>query len=222
MADQPTSDTQQRAASLLAGIAALAFDTVIVYILALRISGTLVSLWFAWAPRLFQISTITRPGDWYLQHLELMSIIPAFVAGYIDLGRIVPALLGGLIKERHATSAAMWTWTIPTSVLIYKMLQYQAPTSVLVGSSMSAFRYFLDIQRVMPTFATLLASDPIRLLRQMTITAPFYAGIAYSLGALFHRYQILTKLFTFEKPEETLTTDNGGQATPAPPSSAQD
>jgi hypothetical protein len=48
-----------------------------------------------------------------------------------------------------------------------------------------------------------LASDPVRVLAQMTITAPFYAGIAYSLGALASKHQLLTKLFTFEKHDET-------------------
>jgi hypothetical protein len=222
MADPATSNHQELAAALFASVGAFALDTVIVYTLALRVSGTLVSVWFAWAPRLFQISTIVRPVDWYLQHLELMTIIPALAAGYIDVGRIVPALLGGLIKERRRTSAAMWAWSIPTGVLIYRLLQYHAPTSVLVGSSMSAFKYFFDIQRVMPTFANLLASDPVRLLRQMTITAPFYAGFAYSLGAIFQRYRILNKLFSFEKPEEAPPSDASDQSTPAPPSSAPD
>jgi len=191
-------------ASLLAGIGTFAVDTLIVYILALRVSGTLVSFWFAWVPRLLQIWTIVRPGDWYMQHLELMTIVPALMAGYIDVGRIVPAFLGGLIKERRTNSAAMLAWMIPTSVLIYKMLQYRSPTSVLAGNSMSAFRYFFDIQRTMPTFAQLLAGDPVRLAQQLTVTAPFYAGIAYSLGALFHRYGILTKLFIFERLEENI------------------
>jgi hypothetical protein len=222
VANPPNSGIQESIASLLAGIAAFAFDTVIVYILALRVSAILVSFWFAWVLRLFQISTMVRPGDWYMQHLELMTIVPALVAGYIDIGRIVPALLGGLIKERRATSGAMWAWSVPTIVLIYKMLQYHAPTSVLIGSSMSALRYFFDIQRVMPTFANLLASDPVRLLQQMTVTAPFYAGIAYSLGVLFHKYQIPAKLFSFEKPEETLPTETADQATPASPSSSPD
>lgn len=209
-------------ASLLAGIATFAVDTLVVYILALRVSGTLVSLWFAWVPRLLQISTIVRPGDWFMQHLELMTIGPALVAGYIDVGRIVPAFLGGLIKERRTNPAAILAWMIPTSVLIYKMLQYRSPASVLAGNSMPAFRYFFDIQRTMPTFAQLLAGDPVRLAQQMTVTAPFYAGSAYSLGALIHRYGILTKLFIFERPEETSPTDTGDQTTPASPSSSPD
>jgi hypothetical protein len=222
MADPATRDYLERVASLLASLGAFALDTVLVYTLALRVSGTLVSLWFAWAPRLFLISTIVRPGDWYLQHLEWITIIPAFAAGYIDVGRIVPALLGGLIKARRATSAAAWAWIIPTMVLIYKMLQYHAQSSVLVGTSMSAFRYFFEIRREMPTLPNLLASDPVRLLGQMTVTAPFYAGIAYSLGALAQQHRIFIRLFSFEKPEEAPLPDASDQTTPASPSSSLD
>jgi hypothetical protein len=222
MADATTNNYQERAASVLASAGAFALDTLIVYTLALRVSGTLVSLWFALAPRLFQISTIVRPGDWYLQHLELMTIIPALAAGYVDIGRTVPALLGGLIKPKRATSAAAWAWAIPTTILIYKMLQYHAQSSVLVGTSMSAFRYFFEIRREMPTLPNLLASDPVRLLGQMTVTAPFYAGIAYSLGALAQQYRIFIRLFSFEKPEEAPLPDASDQTTPASPSSSLD
>jgi len=55
----------------------------------------------------------------------------------------------------------------------------------------------------MPTFANPLASDPVRVLAQISITAPFYAGVAYSLGALVSKHQLLIKLFTFEKHGET-------------------
>jgi hypothetical protein len=34
------------------------------------------------------------------------------------------------------------------------------------------------------------------------VTAPFYAGVAYSVGALASKYDVLAKLFTFEKHDE--------------------
>jgi hypothetical protein len=37
---------------------------------------------------------------------------------------------------------------------------------------------------------------------QMSVTAPFYAGVAYSAGALASKYDVLAKLFTFEKHDE--------------------
>jgi hypothetical protein len=222
MADPVIADPHKRKLSQFAWVGAFALDTLIVYTLALHVSGTLVSLWFAWAPRLFQISSIVRPSDWYLQHLEWMTVVPALLAGYIDIGRIVPALFGGLIKGRRNTCVAMWAWTIPTIILAYKMLLYHAPSSVLFASSMSTFRYFFDIQRVMPTFSSPFAGDTVRLVQQMTLTAPFYAGVAYSLGAVSYRYQIVAQLFSFEKPDETLPTDSTELPTPVSPSSAVD
>ena len=71
---------------------------------------------------------------------------------------------------------------------------------------MSAIKYFFDIQEVMPTMSNLFASDSIRVVEQMTVTAPFYAGIAYSLGALGSKHQLLKKLFTAEKHDEPPTS----------------
>jgi hypothetical protein len=44
-------------------------------------------------------------------------------------------------------------------------------------------------------------SDPVW--AQFSVTAPFCAGVAYSLGALASKHQVLTKPFTFERHEET-------------------
>ena len=162
--------------------------TVTIYIFAVHVSPWLVGRWFAWVMPMLQISTVTPAADWYLQHLELVSIFPAVVAGYLVV--------------RQPDSVAPWAWSIPAVVLAYKMLQYQPPSSVLVGTSMSAFRYFFEIERVMPTMRYATPSDPVRVLVQMTITAPFYAGVAYSLGAWVSKRRLLVKLFSFGKPEE--------------------
>jgi hypothetical protein len=39
-----------------------------------------------------------------------------------------------------------------------------------------------------------ICGDPVRVVAQLFVTAPFYAGIAYSLGALSSKYKLLTKL----------------------------
>jgi hypothetical protein len=70
--------------------------------------------------------------------------------------------------------------------------------------------------------ATLGYSDPVRYLRQLTRIAPFYAGIADSFGALANRYQILVKLFSFEKPEGTPPIDDGRQSGLVSPSASPD
>ncbi len=177
-------------------------NTLLVYACALHVSEMLVGRWFAWFAPIFNTPSNVAPADWYLQHLELVTIITAFVGGYIDLGRFLPALVGRGIAARRPASAATWVWILPTAELLYKMLQFRAPSSVLFGSSMSAFKYFFDIQKVMPTFANPLASDPIRVLAQMSVTAPFYAGVAYSLGALASEHGVLTTLFTFKRHTE--------------------
>jgi hypothetical protein len=64
---------------------------------------------------------------------------------------------------------------------------------------MSAFKYFFDIQQVMPTLENSLATDPVRVLAQMSVTAPSYAGLAYSLGELAWNRGLLAALFKLEK-----------------------
>jgi hypothetical protein len=183
-------------------IPAFALHTAIVYTCALQFSMFLVGRWFAWVAPILQISSGVPPADWYLQHFELVIIVPALLAGYINVARFVPAIVGRPVWDSRFDSAISWAWSVPAAVLLYRMLQYHAPSSVLFGSSMTAMKYFFDIQKVMPTWANPLASDPTRVAAQMFVTAPFYAGVAYSLGALVSKHELLIKVFTFEKHEE--------------------
>ena len=170
-------------------------NSIVVYACAVRLSPVLVARWFAWVAPIVGFPSGILPTDWYLQHLELATVVTALVAGHIDLGRFLPAMVGKKIRQWRSDSAATWAWIVPCAVLLYRMLAFHAPSSVLYGSSMSAFRYFFEIQRVMPTFRNPLASDPVRALAQMFVTAPFYAGISYSLGAIAWRYQLLQAVF---------------------------
>ena len=159
----------------------LGLHTIAVYSCAVELSPWLVGRWSAWVAPSLGISTLTPAGDLYLQHLELATILPALIAGYL--------------AARRPISVAVWAWCAPAAVLAYKMLQYHGPSSVLIPTSSSAFKYFFGIQPVMPTMLNLTATDPVRVLAQMTITAPFYAGVAYSLGALASKRNLLTKFF---------------------------
>jgi hypothetical protein len=163
------------------------------------LSVILVGRWFAWVAPALNIPRGIAPADWYLRHLEVVTIVPALIAGYIDLVRILPATVGKQIGEWRSGSAGAWAWAIPTAVLVFRMLTFHTPSSVLFGTSMSAFKYFFDIQQNMPTFANPLASDPVRVLAQMSVTAPFYAGLAYSLGALLWKHRELAMLFKREQ-----------------------
>ena len=167
-----------------------ALNTVTVYVCANHVSPMLVGRWFAWVGPVVGAPVSGSPGDWYLKHLEVMTIVPALIAGYFDLPRFLPAIVGRQISRRFSGSVATWAWVVPVGLLIYRMLTFNSPSSVLFGSSMSAFRYFFDIQQTMPDIVRgEFGSDPVRLLKQMTLTAPFYAGIAYSLGALAWKFK---------------------------------
>jgi hypothetical protein len=167
----------------------------------MHLSQWLVFHWFGWVVPLLHVSSRIPATDWYLQHFELTTILPALVVGYVNVELILPGMIRNFMHDGEHSMAA-WAWMFPTLVLLYRMLEYHAPSSVLFGSSMTATRYFFDIQKVMPTWQNLLASDPTRVWAQMSVTAPFYAGIAYSLGALASKHHVLTKLFMFEKHNE--------------------
>ena len=191
--------------SLLGLAAAFGIHTVVVYTSAVQLSPWLVFHWFGWVAPILQISINVPATDWYLQHLEIVSIVPAVILGYLNVTRFFPVTIRSYIGEVPSDSIALWAWCVPALVLSCKMLLYHAPSSVLYGTSMSAIKYFLDVQKSMPTMSNPFASDPIRVLEQMTVTAPFYAGIAYSFGALASKHQLLTKLLTPEKHEEPTT-----------------
>src|ERR1700730_17727715 len=107
-------------------IPAVALHTAIVYTCALQISGFLVGRWFAWVAPVLQISNSVPPLDWYLQHFEVVIIVPALVAGYVIVSRFVPALVGRPIWETRFDSGITWAWCVPALVLLYRMLQYHA------------------------------------------------------------------------------------------------
>jgi hypothetical protein len=192
--------------SLLAYAVAVIVHTLVAYACALRLSQWLVFHWFGWIAPLLHTTIRIPATDWYLQHFELVTVIPALVIGYLNVVRFLPAVVREYLHESRTGSAAFWTWTIPTLMLLHRMLQYHAPSSVLYGSSMTAIRYFFDIQKVMPTFSNPLASDPERVWAQMSVTAPFYAGVAYSLGVVASKHSLATKLFVFEKKDESTPT----------------
>lgn len=171
-----------------ARIVSFAIHTLAAYACALYVSPWLVGRWFNWAVPIMHISLTTKQLDWYLQHLEIVTIIPALIVGYVSYAVTSPV----------SPTAAVWVWIVPALVLTYRMLQFHSPHSVLIGSSMSALRYYFDIMKVMPTRENFLVTDPARVLAQEFVTAPFYSGAAYSLGAWLRR----------KRPLKALSRDN--------------
>lgn len=181
--------------SLILWLGLFLLDTFLVYVCAIHLSPTLVGRLFAWIVPALGIRSSMPPADWYSRHLELATIFPAFIAGYIDLGRFLPATIGKQIATWRSGSAASRAWMIPTAFLLWGLMTFHAPSSVLYGSSMSAFGYYFNIQHVVPTLSNILASDPVRLRSQMFVTAPFYAGVAFSVGALVWNHRLLPRVF---------------------------
>jgi hypothetical protein len=123
----------------------------------------------------------TAYSDYYLQLLELVSILPALAVGYIVC--------------RYFRKLATWAWILPTVILSYKLLTFTDPqSSVFISHPLSRFSYYFVIVRLTPTFTDLRGSDPIRLVQQMTVVAPFYSGVAYSIGALLESHKMLERI----------------------------
>lgn len=94
----------------------------------------------------------TRRTDYWLQHLELVSIIPALVFG--------------ALVARYFQKVASWAWVVPTIILSYRLLTFNATNASVLTSGDSSFRfsYYFVIQRHMPTFSRSfgLGGDPAR------------------------------------------------------------
>jgi hypothetical protein len=143
----------------------------------------LLSRWFVWILPLVGSSPSTPRADYWLQHLEVVSIIPALVLG--------------VVIARHFEKLATWAWAVPTIILSYKLLTFtDSNASVLASAdSWSRFSYYFVIQQHMPTFSNLgLSGDPVRVAHQTAVTIPFYSGIAYSIGALLTKYKAIDRI----------------------------
>ena len=169
-------------------------------------SFSVVGVSLVWLDRTQTSDVDQHPGSGLVLAAFRVSDNPSGACGWLPgRSRFLPPTVLISLHEERSGSIAPWVWSVPTIVLLYRMLIFHAPSSVLVGASMTALKYFFDIRKVMPTWANPLASDPVRVWAQMSITGPFYAGLAYSLGALASKHQLLTKLVTFEKHEEAAT-----------------
>jgi hypothetical protein len=203
----------------------LLLHTLTVYMLAIYISPVLVGRWFAWGLPMLGVHTAVASRDWYLQHLELVTIFPAFIAGCINLARFLPATVAGQIRENEPTG--VWAWAVPALALLIAIAKFRAASLDSYGSLQSSLRYFFVIQTHMITWQEIVradfSSDPARIFAQRFITAPFYAGLAYSLGALTSKYHIWRRLFEPDQPDAPLLPDGiAGEFTPEPPSSLAD
>ena len=176
----------------------LALHTAAAALCGIHFGSWLVSRWYAWILPLNGMTSHIPSGDDYLHHFELASIIPAFVVGYF--------------LSRYLGRMAAYAWVLPTLVLVYKLVTFtDLQASVLALHSSMRWSYFFVIQRVTPTFTPDFGGvDPIRVAQQMTVVAPFCAGLASSAGAIAARYDLLKKIFgnsRMQNEPETIATE---------------
>jgi hypothetical protein len=143
--------------------------TVAVYVCAVHVSPIIIGRWFAWLAPSAELTQGASAGNWYLQHLEIVTLIPASLFGFLF--------------ARWQPSSSTWAWVVPTIMLCSGLIIYSRPHSVFGNGGPSGVAYFFEIQRFMPTAADPFVSDARRVYKQMFVTAPFYAGISYSIAA---------------------------------------
>jgi hypothetical protein len=172
-----------------ASIGLFATHTAAAEICAVNLGPWLVFHWFGWVLPLIGFSTTTLGTDYYLQHLELVSIVPSLVVGYL--------------MTRHYRRLATSAWVLPTIILSYKLWTFTDPhASVLAPNFWTRFSYYFVIVQVIPTLRDFYRSDPVRVAQQMFTVAPFYAGVAYSLGALLAKQRVLQHFVGSSIPDE--------------------
>src|ERR1700689_1045983 len=106
--------------SLLGYVAAFILHTYVAYTCALHVSEWLVFHWFGWIAPVLQISVRIPATDWYLQHFDVATILPALIVGYINVARFFPATVRSYLHEGQSGSTATWVWSVPTVVLVFR------------------------------------------------------------------------------------------------------
>jgi hypothetical protein len=192
---------------LNAAIGPFALHTAAAALCAVHLGPWLLSRWYVWMLPLTGRTIHIPTGNDHLQNFELVSIVPALVLGYL--------------LAKHFGRFAAYAWVLPTVVLAYKLLTFTEPyASVLAASSsMTRFGYLFVIHpAVTPGFSGV---DPIRVAVQMTVVAPFYSGLAYSVGALAGKRKLLDRVFrqspTQDEPEGMDTQQSEYQKEPEKP-----
>ena len=106
----------------------------------------------------------------------------------------IPASLAGLVNARFKHEAAQFVWLVPAAILAYKFATFAA-SSVLQSQFSAAFHQYFGGGFMIPEFRDWhdfwaivgSNSDMTRGLAQLEFTAPFYAGVGYSVAAWIGR-----------------------------------
>jgi len=136
-------------------------------------SGTLLPL--------LEKPTPLNGAEFLFSHLLVFSSVPAFAVG--------------LVNARFKQKVAYFVWIVPAAILSYKVLTFPAP-SIFHSQLSAAFHQYFGGGFLIPQFQnwhdfwSTVGSNPDmqRGIAQLNFTAPFYAGIGYSLAAwISHR-----------------------------------
>jgi len=117
-----------------------------------------------------------------------------FLFSHLLAFSFLPAFLVGLINSRFKHKVAQFVWLVPAVILAYKLAIFPAP-SVLQGQFSAAFHQYFGGGFVIREFRdwhdfwSIVDSnrDMTRGMAQLTFTAPFYAGVGYSVAAWIGR-----------------------------------
>ena len=179
-------------------IGSFALHTTAAAICGIHFGPWLLRRWFVWILPLVGISSDTPRADYWIQHLELVSVIPALVVGFV--------------VSRYFEKLASWAWLLPTIILSYKLLTFSDPyTSVLASNPLSRFSYYFVTEQSMPSFYNFPGTA--RFVAQITFVAPFFSGVAYSIGALVMRWKLMEKIirsFRTEPEPEVFGPEEAG------------
>jgi hypothetical protein len=88
----------------------LVVDPALAYESAIHFSPWMVYHYFRWCSWIFHCSSTIPPGDWYLQHLVSVTVVPASLLGFA----------AGWRRDNFGILA----WIIPTVILLVHMVRY--------------------------------------------------------------------------------------------------
>jgi len=113
-----------------------------------------------------------------------------YLCSHLFVFSFIPGVVAGLVNARLRHKAAQFVWLLPAVTLAYKFAMFPSP-SVLPGQLSAAFHQYFGGGFMIPEFRNWREffsiagsnSDMARGRAQTNFTAPFYAGIGYSLAA---------------------------------------
>ncbi|PYY00985.1 MAG: hypothetical protein DMG64_06035 [Acidobacteria bacterium] len=114
-----------------------------------------------------------------------------FLYNHLFVLSVVPAFLTGLLNARFRHSVAQFVWVLPAILLAYRLITFPEKASVLAPGAWPAFHYYFgggfligEYHSWREFYEIIFSSNPdiSRAFAQQRLTAPFYAGIAYSFS----------------------------------------